>query len=91
MTTPVYDFLMNYRKSDTARLHMPGHKGNAPVAELDLLYSLDITEIKMQTVFLKQTELLPKVRKMLPRFSVLPQLSIPLQALRFVFRQCFHL
>lgn len=46
MTTPVYDFLMNYRKSDTARLHMPGHKGNAPIAELDLLYSLDITEIK---------------------------------------------
>ena len=42
MTTPVYDFLMNYRKSDTARLHMPGHKGAAFLG----MERLDITEIQ---------------------------------------------
>lgn len=46
MITPVYDFLCGYRKSGTARLHMPGHKGHSPVPELDALYALDITEIK---------------------------------------------
>ncbi len=27
MNTPIYDFVQNYIKSNTARLHMPGHKG----------------------------------------------------------------
>ncbi len=27
MTTPICDFLEKYKKSDAARLHMPGHKG----------------------------------------------------------------
>jgi len=46
MDTPVYDFLMKYSSSGILRAHMPGHKGKAPVMELEKLYSLDITEIK---------------------------------------------
>lgn len=42
MTTPIVDFVRNYARSETTRLHMPGHKGQ------DLLgfESYDITEIK---------------------------------------------
>lgn len=46
MNTPVFDFLSDYRKSNTARMHMPGHKGRAPISELEHIYSFDITEIK---------------------------------------------
>ena len=46
MDTPLYDFLVKYASSGTLRAHMPGHKGKAPVKELEELYSLDITEIK---------------------------------------------
>lgn len=46
MDTPIYDFLRNYADSGTLRAHMPGHKGNAPTAELGELFKLDITEIK---------------------------------------------
>lgn len=46
METPIYDFLVRYASSGTFRAHMPGHKGKAPVKELEQLYSLDITEIK---------------------------------------------
>ena len=42
MNTPVYDFLKNYDKSGTLRLHMPGHKGKGAVP---LSFGLDITEI----------------------------------------------
>ncbi len=42
MNTPIYDFVQNYIKSNTARLHMPGHKG---VSFLGCEQS-DITEIK---------------------------------------------
>lgn len=45
MNTPIYDFLKRYADKNTARLHMPGHKGRAPLPELETLYSLDITEI----------------------------------------------
>ena len=37
MNTPIHDFLENYAKSGTVRLHMPGGKG--------LMYPYDITEI----------------------------------------------
>lgn len=37
MNTPIYDFLNQYEKSNTIRLHMPGHKGK--------YHSHDITEI----------------------------------------------
>lgn len=40
MNTPIADFIDNYIKSDTSRLHMPGHKG---VGEIE---QFDITEIK---------------------------------------------
>lgn len=46
MNTPIYDFLRNYAASGVLRAHMPGHKGNAPAAELGELFKLDITEIK---------------------------------------------
>ena len=46
MDTPIYDFLRSYAASDTLRAHMPGHKGVSPVSGLDMLYKLDITEIK---------------------------------------------
>ena len=49
MDTPIFDFVQNYIKSNTARLHMPGHKGvsflgceNADITEIsgaDELYS----------------------------------------------------
>lgn len=42
MNTPIYDFVQNYIKSNTARLHMPGHKG---VSFLGCEQS-DITEIR---------------------------------------------
>lgn len=46
MDTPIYDFLAGYAASDTLRCHMPGHKGHAPLPQLEALYALDITEIK---------------------------------------------
>ena len=41
MTTPVADFLRNYRQSDRHRFHMPGHKGSGPLG----CEAWDITEI----------------------------------------------
>lgn len=41
MDTPIYDFLCRYNDADTARLHMPGHKGK-PFLGCELL---DITEV----------------------------------------------
>lgn len=41
MNTPIFDFIQEYIKSDTLRLHMPGHKG---VGSLDI-EKYDITEI----------------------------------------------
>ncbi|MBQ4644194.1 MAG: amino acid decarboxylase [Clostridia bacterium] len=42
MNTPIYDFVQNYIKSNTARLHMPGHKGVSFLG----CEAFDITEIK---------------------------------------------
>ena len=42
MNTPIYDFVQNYIKSNTARLHMPGHKGVSFLG----CEALDITEIR---------------------------------------------
>lgn len=41
MKTPIYDFVNQYKDSNTVRLHMPGHKGK----ELLGCEPLDITEI----------------------------------------------
>lgn len=41
METPIYDFVQNYIKSSTSRLHVPGHKGHGPLGA----EALDITEI----------------------------------------------
>lgn len=41
MDTPVLDFLRRYAAGDTARLHMPGHKGRGPLG----CEKYDITEI----------------------------------------------
>lgn len=41
MRTPVWDFLEQYRKENTVRMHMPGHKGK-PLTGFE---SLDLTEI----------------------------------------------
>lgn len=41
LTTPVLDFVRAYAGSNTARLHMPGHKGRGPLG----CESVDITEI----------------------------------------------
>ena len=51
MKTPICDFVNRYAKKDTARLHMPGHKGSAIYREngydafLDNFVDCDITEI----------------------------------------------
>ena len=42
MNTPIYDFVQNYIKSNTARLHMPGHKGVSFLGP----EAFDITEIQ---------------------------------------------
>ena len=42
MQTPIYDFVQNYQRSGTLRLHMPGHKG-VPFLGCE---PLDITEIQ---------------------------------------------
>ena len=42
MDTPIFDFVQNYIKSNTARLHMPGHKGVSFLG----CESADITEIQ---------------------------------------------
>lgn len=42
METPIYDFVKEYLKKETVRLHMPGHKGS-PFLGCE---PLDITEIK---------------------------------------------
>ena len=42
MNTPIYDFVQNYIKSNTARLHMTGHKGVSFLG----CEALDITEIR---------------------------------------------
>lgn len=42
MNTPIVDFVQNYTASNTARLHMPGHKGVSFLG----CEQLDITEIK---------------------------------------------
>ena len=41
MTTPIVDFVRSYAQSGTARLHMPGHKGQSLLG----FEPLDITEI----------------------------------------------
>ena len=41
MKTPIYDFVNSYAKKDTARLHMPGHKGVSFLG----CEKMDITEI----------------------------------------------
>ena len=40
MKTPICDFVRDYAERDPVRFHMPGHKGNGPLARLD------ITEIR---------------------------------------------
>ena len=42
MDTPIFDFVQNYIKSNTARLHMPGHKGVSFLG----CEAFDITEIR---------------------------------------------
>lgn len=42
MTTPICDFVCSYARSGTARLHMPGHKGNRLLGP----EARDITEIQ---------------------------------------------
>ena len=45
MQTPVYDFLKQYARQNPVRMHMPGHKGQAPVPELQPAFAMDLTEI----------------------------------------------
>ena len=42
MRTPIVDFVNSYAKKDTARLHMPGHKGVSFLG----CEKIDITEIR---------------------------------------------
>ncbi|MDD6712305.1 MAG: aminotransferase class V-fold PLP-dependent enzyme [Sharpea porci] len=43
--TPVADFIEEYIQDHPVRAHMPGHKGIAPTAKQDIIYSHDLTEI----------------------------------------------
>jgi arginine/lysine/ornithine decarboxylase len=51
MTTPILDFLLNYRKANLTRLHMPGHKGKSVIGP----ESLDITEVSGADVLYRET------------------------------------
>lgn len=42
MTTPIRDFVSHYNDAQTARLHMPGHKGRGPLG----CEAFDITEVQ---------------------------------------------
>ena len=42
MKTPIADFCKAYAAQETARLHMPGHKGQGPLGA----EALDLTEIE---------------------------------------------
>lgn len=42
MDTPIWDFVRRYAASDTARFHMPGHKGRGPLG----CEGWDITEVQ---------------------------------------------
>lgn len=44
MSTPLYDALRDYIARDTARFHMPGHKG-APVEPFGAVTAYDLTEV----------------------------------------------
>ncbi len=46
MTTPIVDFLENYEKTTSSRLHMPGHKGKFWIHPLSECHLMDITEVK---------------------------------------------
>lgn len=45
MTSPIYDFLLQYARRGDLRFHMPGHKGKGFGGLLGTAYPLDITEI----------------------------------------------
>ena len=45
VSTPIYDYLMQYAHSNDLRMHMPGHKGKGLDHWLAAAYPLDITEI----------------------------------------------
>lgn len=42
MNTPVYDFIENYIKSDTVRLHVPGHKGSENPCDITEIDGADV-------------------------------------------------
>lgn len=46
MKTPIYDFLEQYKKSGTVRMHMPGHKGRGLSCGFETAFPFDITEVK---------------------------------------------
>ena len=47
ITTPIFDFLEQYSRGGTVRVHMPGHKGRDVFGkDFSRLFEYDITEIK---------------------------------------------
>ena len=67
MDTPICDFVKRYAESGTARLHMPGHKGQGPlgfeqfditeISGADSLYEADGTDLShRQKTLLRLTE-----------------------------------
>ncbi len=58
MNTPLHDFIMRYSSGDTARFHVPGHKG-----KLSDIERLDITEIKGADVLYHETGVLEQSQK----------------------------
>lgn len=56
MDTPIFDFVQNYIKSNTARLHMPGHKGMSFLG----CEGADITEIQGADELYAPTEIIKR-------------------------------
>jgi len=58
MTTPVFDFIQRYSKTETVRLHMPGHKGvgNLGVEALDITEIVDADVLYSENGILKESQ-----------------------------------
>lgn len=56
---PLFDFVQKYARSNTVRLHVPGHKGKGESP----IYSYDITEVKGADVLYHETGILAESQK----------------------------
>ena len=76
MNTPIADFVRRYAASDTARLHMPGHKGRAFLG----CEAFDITEIAGADALYEADGVIAQSEETPPRSSAPRRRCIPPRA-----------